>query len=126
MLLDMELDMHAKATEENGVAQNGEESNENLQEKLAKLREEAKALGITDMAGQAYAPAYRGYRGRGRGRGAFRGMRGAPPRLSNMRLDNRPKALLVKELNSQDSNVVQSVRSFYEVLMSFAVDWIKY
>ena len=126
MLLDMELDMHAKATEENGVAQNGEDSNENLQEKLAKLREEAKALGITDMAGQAYAPAYRGYRGRGRGRGAFRGMRGAPPRLSNMRLDNRPKALLVKELNSQDSNVVQSVRSFYEVLMSFTVDWIKY
>lgn len=115
MLLDMELDMHAKATAEDGPSESGEQSGESLQEKLARLREEAKALGITDLSAPAYAPPYRGFRGRGRGRGLNRGMRGAPLRPSNMRLDNRPKALLVKGLSAQNPEVVQSVRAFYEV-----------
>lgn len=121
MLLDMELDMHAKTTEENGPSENGATSSENLQEKLARLREEAKALGITEVATQAYTPTYRGFRGRGRGRGAARGMRGTPSRPSNMRLDNRPKALLVKGLSAQNAEVVQSVRTFYEVSYLFGL-----
>ena len=59
---------------------------------------------------------YRGYRGRGRGasRSYFRGgpvMRGGPPRGS-MKLDNRPKKLLVKGVHEDGS---QALRDWYEV-----------
>lgn len=113
-LLDMELDVHAKTSEEGAPAE-VEETRESLQEKLAKLRAEASALGITDVSPPPYQPPYRGFRGRGRGRATFRGaMRGGPPR-SSMKLDNRPKALLVKGVPSQDPEVVQAIRSWYEV-----------
>ena len=59
---------------------------------------------------------YRGYRGRGRGasRSYFRGgpiMRGGPVRGS-MKLDNRPKKLLVKGVHEDGS---QALRDWYEV-----------
>lgn len=113
-LLDMELDSHSKTAEESAPVPDGEESRENLQEKLAKLREEARALGISDIAPPQ--PPYRGgFRGRARGRASFRGaMRGGPPRGS-MKLDNRPKALLVKGVSSHDPDVVQAIRTWYEV-----------
>ncbi|KAH8120240.1 hypothetical protein DFH11DRAFT_43142 [Phellopilus nigrolimitatus] len=112
-LLDMELDMHARAGEDNGPSES-EETPESLQEKLAKLRAEASALGISDAALPSFSPSFRGYRGRGRGRGSYRGAsRGGPPRAS-MKLDNRPKALLVKGVSSQDPDVMQAVRSWYE------------
>ncbi|EJD04034.1 uncharacterized protein FOMMEDRAFT_106444 [Fomitiporia mediterranea MF3/22] len=116
-LLDMELEAHAKTGEENSPV-GGEETRESLQEKLEKLRAEASALGLSDTSSQPIYSSYRGgFRGRGRGRASFpsfRGaMRGGPPRGS-MKLDNRPKALLVKGVATQDPEVVQAVRSWYE------------
>lgn len=45
-------------------------------------------------------------------------MRGGPPRMS-MKLDNRPKALLVKGAPSSDPEIVQAVRSWFEVSIAF-------
>lgn len=102
--LDKELEMHAVG-----------ESTEELKAKLAKLREEAASLGIQATSPDtSYGSAYRGYRGRGRGvRGAFyRGSpRGGPPRAS-MKLDNRPRKLLVKGVRE---DAVQALRDWYEV-----------
>jgi RNA-binding protein 26 len=112
--LDKELEMHAVG-----------ESTEELKAKLAKLREEAASLGIPPTTTDtSYGAPYRGYRGRGRGsRGAFyRGApRGGPPRAS-MKLDNRPRKLLVKGVRE---DAVQALRDWYEVrveiLSSFQV-----
>lgn len=101
--LDKELELHAVG-----------ESTEELKAKLAKLREEAASLGIPETTSEvSYSAPYRGYRGRGRGgRGAFyRGApRGGPPRAS-MKLDNRPRKLLVKGVR-EDS--LQALRDWYE------------
>ncbi|KAG2123567.1 hypothetical protein DEU56DRAFT_863854 [Suillus clintonianus] len=101
--LDKELELHAVG-----------ESTEDLKAKLAKLREEAASLGIPETNAEvSYGAPYRGYRGRGRGaRGAFfRGApRGGPPRAS-MKLDNRPRKLLVKGVR-EDS--LQALRDWYE------------
>lgn len=110
-LLDMELEAHAKNTDgEEGQ----QETRESLEEKLNRLRAEASALGIrTD-------PPHRGGRGRGRGRASFRGIaRGGRPQTS-MKLDNRPKALLVKGLPAQDLDILQSVRAWYEVRLTIS------
>lgn len=108
--LDKELEMHHTATEDGG-----EENTEELKARLEKLKAEAASLGIaTDGAesAPAYGGGYRPYRGRGRGRGFFRGaMRGGPPRAS-MKLDNRPKKLLIRGAGSEQ---LQSVRDWYEV-----------
>lgn len=140
-LLDMELDIHAKTSgDETGATSlpkstDGEEGTSSLEEQLAKLRAEvrrrgdifmftslmislqASALGIDDTESQPYSSSFRGYRGRARGRGraSYRGaMRGGPPRAS-MKLDNRPKAVLVKGVTSHDPEIVQAVRDWYEV-----------
>ncbi|KAG1749685.1 uncharacterized protein EDB91DRAFT_1046474 [Suillus paluster] len=101
--LDKELELHAVG-----------ESTEELKAKLAKLREEAASLGISETSAEtSYGAPYRGFRGRGRGaRGAFyRGApRGGPPRAS-MKLDNRPRKLLVKGVR-EDS--LQALRDWYE------------
>ena len=77
---------------------------------------QAASLGLSEAAESPYSgTSYRPYRGRARGRalrGGYRGaMRGGPPRGS-MKLDLRPKKLLVKGV-SGDS--VQAVRDWYEV-----------
>jgi RNA-binding protein 26 len=56
---------------------------------------------------------YRPYRGRGRGpsRGGYYRGRGGPPRTS-MKLDNRPKKLLVKGVGAEG---VQTVKDWYGV-----------
>ncbi|RPD81799.1 hypothetical protein L226DRAFT_7819 [Lentinus tigrinus ALCF2SS1-7] len=103
--LDKELEMLGES----------EESTEALQAKLEKLKAEAASLGIP-VASEAPAPysgtSYRPYRGRGRGaRSYYRGaMRGGPPRAS-MKLDNRPKKLLVKGTLPEST---QAVRDWYE------------
>lgn len=113
--LDKELELHAVG-----------ESTEELKAKLAKLREEAASLGIPETTPEvSYGAPYRGYRGRGRGaRGAFyRGApRGGPPRAS-MKLDNRPRKLLVKGVR-EDS--LQALRDWYEVRRdsSFLDAWL--
>ncbi|KIJ21457.1 hypothetical protein PAXINDRAFT_173615 [Paxillus involutus ATCC 200175] len=103
--LDKELELHAAT---------GEESTEDLHAKLARLKEEAASLGIPESGDHAHnGGPYRPYRGRGRGARStfFRGaMRGGPPRGS-MKLDNRPKKLLVKGVRG---DAVQAVREWYE------------
>ena len=127
--LDKELELHAVTATEG----EGEENTEELKATLAKLKAEvsivvaylrrgtdcvfqAASLGLSEAAEGSYGgPSYRPYRGRARGRalrGGYRGaMRGGPPRGS-MKLDLRPKKLLLKGV-SGDS--VQAVRDWYEV-----------
>ncbi|KAI0803043.1 hypothetical protein BC629DRAFT_1591141 [Irpex lacteus] len=111
--LDKELEQHSGAVA--GTEGEGDESTDELKARLAKLKAEAASLGIgSDESVPSYSgPGYRPYRGRGRGGGRsfYRGaMRGGPPRAS-MKLDNRPKKLLVKGVTSEQ---VQGVRDWYE------------
>jgi len=76
------------------------------------LSPQAASLGL-DSAPSSTTVSRGGYRGRPpRGRGYFRGvpMRGGPPRAS-MKLDNRPKRLLVKGVVEEK---VQALRDWYE------------
>ncbi|KAL0950899.1 hypothetical protein HGRIS_007658 [Hohenbuehelia grisea] len=105
--LDKELES-LNATEGDG------DSSEDLKAKLERLKAEAASLGIAESG---HPPAqyggYRPYRGRARGaRSSFyRGaMRGGPPRAS-MKLDNRPKKLLVKGVDAEGT---QALRDWYE------------
>ena len=123
--LDKELELHS-------VAVDGEESAEALQAKLAKLKAEvrsrgylrgrcdsivfsiqAASLGIDPLAESA--PTYPTYpyrgRGRGRGRGFYRGAARGGSVRSSMKLDNRPKKLLVQDIGSDST---QAVRDWYE------------
>ncbi|TFK41394.1 hypothetical protein BDQ12DRAFT_647376 [Crucibulum laeve] len=109
--LDKELELHSVAA----PPTEAEETAEDLKAKLERLKAEAASLGIAEAGAEAgYGGGYRGgYRGRARGgpRGYFRGaMRGGPPRAS-MKLDNRPKKLLLKGV-SEDG--VQAIRDWYE------------
>ena len=78
---------------------------------------QAASLGIPVAAEATATPygstSYRPYRGRGRGaRSFYRGaMRGGPPRAS-MKLDNRPRKLLVQGASQEQ---LQNVRDWYEV-----------
>ncbi|KZV77625.1 hypothetical protein PENSPDRAFT_746751 [Peniophora sp. CONT] len=116
-LLDKELELHSATVAAEGE---GEDTTESLKAKLARLQAEAASLGIDPSNPEASTSAppyaaggYRPYRGRGRGRGrgayGYRGGRGGPP--PNMRLDNRPRRLLVKEVAP---DVQQAVRDWYE------------
>ncbi|KAF9270442.1 hypothetical protein L218DRAFT_982974 [Marasmius fiardii PR-910] len=105
--LDKELELHGVG---NGSGEDGKETTEDLKAKLEKLRAEAASLGIPDSPSEShYTSTYRPYRGRGRGysRGAFRG---GPPRTS-MKLDNRPKRLLIKDAGSDG---LQAIHDWYE------------
>ena len=110
--LDKELELHATGPNEGDA----EESTEELKAKLAKLKAEAASLGLSEGSETQYSggsSTYRPYRGRGRGgRGYYRGaMRGGPPRTS-MKLDNRPRKLLVQ---GAGDGSLQAVRDWYEV-----------
>ncbi|KAK7058251.1 hypothetical protein VNI00_001882 [Paramarasmius palmivorus] len=105
--LDKELDLHGAVNGE----EEGKESTEDLKAKLEKLKAEAARLGIPADPEPHHGGGggYRPYRGRARGfhRGGFRG---GPPRGS-MKLDNRPKKLLVK---AEGSDGLQAIRDWYE------------
>ncbi|KAF8887920.1 hypothetical protein CPB84DRAFT_1837655 [Gymnopilus junonius] len=105
--LDKELDKLNATDSQKG------DTTEELKAKLEKLKAEAASLGLDSALPSTSAP-YRGYRGRGRGGPGryFRGapMRGGPPRGS-MKLDNRPKKLLVKGVSEDNS---QALRDWYE------------
>ncbi|KAH6917639.1 RRM domain-containing protein [Coprinopsis sp. MPI-PUGE-AT-0042] len=110
--LDKDTEMQA--------ADGGEETTEQLKAKLERLKAEAASLGISpDAPAESTYGGYRGgYRGRGRARGGYyRGaapvMRGGPPRGS-LKLDNRPKKLLVKGVDEDSGK--QTVREWYEAL----------
>ncbi|KAF8708064.1 PWI domain, partial [Rhizoctonia solani] len=94
--LDNDLDMMAAEPQESKDT-GSDGVNPELQAKLKKLREEAASLGLSTEAAPTYStPSYRPYNPRGRGSWRARG-RGAPPRGS-MKLDNRPRTLVVKGL----------------------------
>ncbi|KAJ1311603.1 hypothetical protein OPQ81_010080 [Rhizoctonia solani] len=94
--LDKDLEMMAAEPQESKET-DSEVVNPELQAKLKKLREEAASLGLNTEAAPTYStPTYRPYNSRGRGSWRGRG-RGAPPRGS-MKLDNRPRTLVVKGL----------------------------
>ncbi|KAL4069370.1 hypothetical protein J3A83DRAFT_3542163 [Scleroderma citrinum] len=100
--LDKELEFHHVTS--------SAESTEELQAKLAKLREEAASLGISEHSyGPGTPRVYRPYRGRGRGGRSFirGGVRGGPPRGS-MKLDNRPRQLLIKGVSEDAAPAIQS------------------
>lgn len=93
--LDKDLDMMSAEPQPKDTGSEGVSSE--LEAKLKKLREEAASLGLNSEAAPTYTtPAYRPYNPRGRGAWRGRG-RGAPPRGS-MKLDNRPRTLVVKGL----------------------------
>ncbi|KAG6866793.1 hypothetical protein C0991_008729 [Blastosporella zonata] len=104
--LDKELDLHSATGE-------GEESTEDLKAKLERLKAEAASLGISETHTEpSYGGGYRPYRGRGRGSRGYRGaIRGGPPPRASMKLDNRPKKLLVKGVREEG---VQALRDWYE------------
>ncbi|KAI0321124.1 hypothetical protein OF83DRAFT_1161995 [Amylostereum chailletii] len=103
--LDKELEMHSSPVKEE------DETTEGLQAKLARLKAEAASLGIDPNRPEG-PTSYRPYRGRGRGRGFRGGMRGGPmPSRGSMKLDNRPKKLLVKDV---DADSLQAVRDWFE------------
>ncbi|KAL6304235.1 hypothetical protein BKA93DRAFT_301444 [Sparassis latifolia] len=107
--LDKELELHHATGAIEGEV---EESTEDLKVKLAKLKAEAASLGLPEAAESPYpSTSYRPYRGRGRGgRGFFRGaMRGGA--RASMKLDNRPKRLLLKGASGDN---VQAIRDWYE------------
>ncbi|TEB39295.1 hypothetical protein FA13DRAFT_1751719 [Coprinellus micaceus] len=117
MVAEMERERLDKELENRGGGGGGE-TTEELKAKLEKLKAEAASLGIADGAEASYGGGFRGgYRGRVRGtRGGYnyRGgpvLRGAPPRGS-MKLDNRPKRLLVKGVPSGEEGV-QAVKDWY-------------
>ncbi|KAJ7042497.1 hypothetical protein C8F04DRAFT_1207989 [Mycena alexandri] len=108
--LDKELELHSVA-----LKVDEEESTEDLKAKLERLKAEAASLGLSETGAEtSWGGSYRPYRGRGRGaRSYYRGAgpaRGGPPRAS-MKLDNRPKKLVVKGAK-EDST--QAVRDWYE------------
>jgi len=109
--LDKELELHSAT-----VKVDDEESTEDLKAKLERLKAEAASLGLSETGAPetSWGGSYRPYRGRGRGaRSYYRGAgpaRGGPPRAS-MKLDNRPKKLMVKGVK-EDST--QAVRDWYE------------
>jgi RNA-binding protein 26 len=117
MVAEMERERLDKELENRGGGGGGE-TTEELKAKLEKLKAEAASLGIADGAEASYGGGFRGgYRGRVRGtRGGYnyRGgpvLRGAPPRGS-MKLDNRPKRLLVKGVPSGEEGV-QAVKDWF-------------
>ncbi|KAJ7275291.1 hypothetical protein B0H12DRAFT_1215141 [Mycena haematopus] len=116
--LDKELELHSATAKVED-----EESTEDLQAKLERLKAEAASLGLSDTGAEtSWGGSYRPYRGRGRGaRSYYRGagpVRGGAPRAS-MKLDNRPKKLIVKGAK-EDST--QAVRDWYET--TGQVEWV--
>jgi RNA-binding protein 26 len=144
---DVEMGDRETNKKDGGEGEGNEESTEELQAKLAKLKEEvimsviiclrptltvlafqAASLGIPE-AEQSYGT-YGGYtrpwRGRGRGRGGHFRARGGPPRAS-MKLDNRPRKLLVKGVPEEAAEVAQNwygVRvSCFPSAHNFGAEW---
>ncbi|KAF7982060.1 hypothetical protein HWV62_30346 [Athelia sp. TMB] len=112
--LDKELEGHSSTPQPESSA---EPNTEDLKAKLARLKAEAASLGLPEALADAsgYNAPYPGFRGRGRGRargGFYRGAaRGGPPPRASMKLDNRPKKLLVKGVADAG---VQAVRDWFE------------
>lgn len=88
---------------------------------------------VNSLDSEAFAPGYSGYqgyprgrgRGRGRARGAFvpRGGRGrgrgaAAFGSASMKLDNRPKKLIIKGMEPDDEAGLSAAQTWFEVCLS--------
>ncbi|KAH7104519.1 hypothetical protein BKA62DRAFT_463897 [Auriculariales sp. MPI-PUGE-AT-0066] len=106
--LEQDVEMRTDGPDTDGT------TTEDLKAKLARLKAEAASLGMDPNAPNAAAPStypYRGgYRGRARGARGFRG-RGAMP-IRSMKLDNRPKKLLIKGI-SGDAEALETLRTHF-------------
>jgi len=120
--LDNDLDMMAPESE---TAKTDASStvNTELQAKLKKLREEAASLGLNSEGAPAQpAPPYRPYNPRGRGGWRGRGGRGAAPARGSMKLDNRPRTLIVKGLSDTPEATESAMAWFLSFPESEAVE----
>lgn len=122
--LDRELEIHATSTTQDAImsddvttpAGEGSRKGELLAE-LAALRKQAAEVGVPTAEIAGVTPyRTRGFqRGRGRGRGGYgRGWGGAPAPRS-LKLDNRPRKLVVRGVNIDDEGAVSSIEEFYKV-----------
>ncbi|KZT41348.1 hypothetical protein SISSUDRAFT_303216 [Sistotremastrum suecicum HHB10207 ss-3] len=126
--LDKELDLQQAVQELTRRVQDPNEDADAIREELSRLSAKAAAEGIGLGGEDGDEPmqetpsypsrgSYRPYRARGRGftgrgRSFYRGAAMAgPPR--NMKLDNRPKRLLVKGVALGDEQALQHVREWY-------------
>ncbi|KAF8587345.1 hypothetical protein K439DRAFT_1630837 [Ramaria rubella] len=130
--LDKELELHTVQSalrDDSEGAGDEATSTTALKEKLARLKAEASRLGVPEAEINADSSAsitspYRPYRGRGfRGRGFARGGmgRGGPPR-SSMKLDNRPRKLIIQDVPTNDE-AVQAVRNYYQNMGNLESFW---
>ncbi|QRW05043.1 Zf-CCCH domain protein [Ceratobasidium sp. AG-Ba] len=111
--LDKDLEMMAPESETTKAEADGSSAvNPELQAKLKKLREEAASLGLNAEGAPTHpAPSYRPHGTRGRGAWRGRG-RGGPPARGSMKLDNRPRTLVVKGL-PDTSEAIDSAKSWF-------------
>ncbi|KAG8984279.1 hypothetical protein FRB93_006644 [Tulasnella sp. JGI-2019a] len=131
--LDEDLDMHAAEVGAGGEGAPPTSDNmEALQAKLSALRAEATSLGLDPLNPESesapsssyrgYAPRARGGRGRGRGRGgpptySVRGRRGGgPPPRGSMKLDLRPRKLLVKGVAGNGEPKLEAAKEWFRSL----------
>ncbi|KAF8527861.1 hypothetical protein BU17DRAFT_38588 [Hysterangium stoloniferum] len=125
-MLDKELELHAVQTalgSGQGSTDSEATSTAALKEKLAQLKAEASRLGLPEADMDTVSPSttYHPYRGRGfRARGLIRG-RGGPPVRGSMKLDNRPRKLLIQGVLNEEA--VQAVRNHYQNMGNLELFW---
>lgn len=126
--LDRELEIHTisgspgATAPDNAtvVAGDGSRKDELLAE-LAELRKQAAEVGVSSAEIAGVTPSYRGrgfQRGRGRGRGSYGRGWGFAPAPRSLKLDNRPRGLVARGINTDDEGTVSGIEEFYKVCPS--------
>ncbi|KAF8529480.1 hypothetical protein JB92DRAFT_2860770 [Gautieria morchelliformis] len=125
--LDKELELH---TVQNALKGDEDASSTTaLKEKLARLKAEASRLGVpeseinAESSTPSHSSPYRPYRGRGyRARGFVRGGGRGGASRPRMKLDNRPRKLLIQGIPVNDQ-AVQLIRNHYQNMGNLESFW---